>query len=168
VRDADRLAMAFRDGDDLARLVWADALEEAGDREGALAVRTLPALRDRLEQVVTTLREELVLRKPRLEVHLSCYGDWSAGVPGLSSWKPSETSGTSKTVRVLVSRWNDFHPALEWLARHLELSVVELNFSRRPAHIDRSQQGPFSLRRRHLLPLPGFVVCDCLLRTPRT
>jgi hypothetical protein len=166
---AEYLAVAFREGDDLARLLWADALEDAGDRKGALAVRALPALLEHLQEGAWALNHGSSLRPFKLGLRLGCSGGWSEEVPGFRcAWPPGPIAGNSKTVGVLVSRWNDFHPAIEWLARSLQLTMVELSFSRRPASLDRQQQGPFSLRRRHLLPLPGCVVCDCLLRTPRS
>jgi hypothetical protein len=168
-RDAEGLALAFRDGDETARLVWGDALEEAGDAEGAFAVRALPGLLERLRVTVQTLRDHPGVRAQDVAVRLNCYGRCGVEVAGSARVdRPSGVWGESRAVRVLVERWDAFHPALEWLARQLDLTMVELAFRRRPASLDRRDEGPFNLRRRHLRPLRGCIVSDCLLRKPRT
>jgi hypothetical protein len=176
------LKTAARDLDDVALASWADALEENGHDEGAAALRALPDLLASIQTGIVALRR-WGLPPHKIYTTLEPSGRWVCvpvnvtpsdhihGQP-LPGW--DEHAGRSAAVRVLLARWDDMHAGVEWLARRLELPVVELGFNGMVPGMVPGERwrvrdwGPFSLRRGRLRPIPGATISECTLRHART
>jgi hypothetical protein len=180
------LQAAARDLDDTALAAWADALEESADAEGATALRALPALLEKIRAAVldlltTDLLFPDLVGKTEQQVILNAAGRWSYhwGGFGTSGYElypllgEDVWCGQDDAVCILLARWDGMHPAVEWLARRLELPIVEPSYRAPPPGFvpgdsARRRAGePFDLRRGHLLPLPGATLTYCTLRAPR-
>jgi hypothetical protein len=88
-------------------------------------------------------------------------GNWSADPMG--KWPVHlYESGNSPAAAMLLERWDDLHPAVEWLARRLGYAVVGLAFSQTTPLLRQGDSwagvGPISLDKQHLAALPGCVI----------
>jgi hypothetical protein len=153
-RTIEALQQAVRGLDDQTLLVWADACEDLGDQEGADALRALPAMR---AYICGVWQDSIPPVENRPLVVL--FRNGKVGVADQS--REYIPNPVWSAVAVLLARWNEFNAAVEWLARHLDLTLV-------------SAMGGggsvigcnYSLSRDHLRPV-DFRVGDCILRTPR-
>ncbi len=112
---------ACRDGDTGALLAWADAL---GDAPSVAVLRKLPAFRDVMAPYLASWRQA---------------GDASLSLnhaDGVSWWFCGESDmGSTETndewallVGQLLVGWNEYHPAIEWLLRQVQLPIVQPEF----------------------------------------
>jgi hypothetical protein len=164
------LQTAARDLDDTALAAWADALEEQGDEEGATTLRAMPALLEAIRGAVTALRAWCTLLS-HVQVYILREGSWYSPIIRLPIDDPywGKSRGASDALRVLLVRWDELHPAVEWLARRLEMPVVQMAYGKVGGAKNgearrRREWGPFSLRRQHLRPIPGATIDRCILR----
>jgi len=104
-----------RQGDDLARLAWADLCEEQGDLEAAQALRALPGL---AEEMVTQRRAVATTARAAPNLVLSLGGEWLWETPGAGRPRPSAA------LRVLMARGSEMRAALQWLAGRLGMGAV--------------------------------------------
>jgi hypothetical protein len=155
--DLAPLRTAARDADDVALAAWADALEEQGDEEGAAALRSLPALAVEVQRALGSFSPS------------RCgfvVGNDSLAIIDLGAGDATMSSGQHHVGGVVLPRWNDFHPALEWLARRLDLRIARVCVREPPG----TKTGPLrwkdvNLHRAHLQALPQ-PVDNLMLRQP--
>jgi hypothetical protein len=168
--DLSHLRLRVREGDELAVLALADALDENGDSEAAEALRAVPALLDGMRWSMDRWDADGV----RVELHyirLPSTGLWECG---LLSGSPVTREAEDAAVGVVLRRWDDLHIAVEYLARRLGLMMVDLSFSELPPGVRSSgpwtgELRPFSLARSHLRALPtNCVINYCVLRHPKS
>jgi uncharacterized protein (TIGR02996 family) len=101
-----------RSGDDTALAVWADMLEEQGDTAAAQAIRTMPGLAAHCR------------RCPRMHGPILCtMGPGFDNVTG-DGFRPTKEEAA---VGVLIlDRWNDLYPLVEFLAVRADLHRVRI------------------------------------------
>jgi hypothetical protein len=167
-RTTEALQQAVRSLDDQALQIWADACEEAGDQEGADALRALP---DLLAYVPGFLQSQ----DPRIVTKRGVYLS-SDGSVAVSVGEAETPNSVRKTVVALLARWNDLNAAAEWLARHLDLKIVRLLYALPDGVVNedapadsvwrRYNEQTMSLKRGHLRPVEGTIL-SCTLRQPR-
>jgi hypothetical protein len=154
------LHAACRDGDEHALLAWADALEEAGDRDSAALLRRLPQARDEFATTIDDWRQSYP-GDGSLSLHTN--GDesyWFCGDCEMGS--SSEGDEAITTAGQLLRGWDRFHPAIEWLLRQLRLPHVEGMLEplkgRRRTSTQNWTLGPDT----HLAPIPPDLVVRAL------
>ena len=113
---------ACRDGDQTALGAWADALEEAGDGEAAGLLRRLPQARKEMAKRVRSWCKEY---PGSGEVSLHHQPDSEEGPYWFCGDCEIEGDDAIDVVGPLLARWDEFHPAIEWLVRELGLPFVE-------------------------------------------
>jgi hypothetical protein len=150
--DLTYLRQLARDGDDSAIGAWGDALEEAGDAEGALALHRLPALQREMEKWLASRRgmEKWLASIPRSRWRLDVQlfrGGWRGSLLSVKANRVG--SGDHPSPRIILERWNDLCEAMEWLARRLELLGVVVSV------YNSSREERFLLDQQNLHPFPG-------------
>jgi len=111
----DALQEQVRQGDDLARLAWADLCEEQGDLEAATALRALPGLAEEME---AQRRAIAAAGRASPNLVLSVGGEWLWESPGAGRPRPSTV------LRTLMGRGREMTAALQWLAGRLGMGGV--------------------------------------------
>jgi hypothetical protein len=81
-------------------------------------------------------------------------------------------AGETDAVRVLLYRWDNLNGVVEWLAKRLDLPMVQLGYNSRPIPSGLPcwrlrDWGPWSLRRSHLRSIPSATINECSLRHAR-
>jgi hypothetical protein len=144
------LQAACRDGDSDALLVWADALEEAGDTVNAGVLRQLPHARDVMGREV----QDWCDHYPGTgQVSLHVYPDNEEPPYWFCGDREMEGDDATEIVGPLLRQWDQFHPAIEWLVRSLGLLFVRMDTTPRGGRRDVSTS--FRLGAGdHLGPLP--------------
>jgi len=111
----EALKEQVRQGDDLARLAWADLCEEQGDLQAAAVLRALPDLAEEME----AQRRAVAASggDPNLMVALN--GEWMWESAGAG------TRRSSPVLCTLLDRLGEMKAALQWLAGRLGMGAVD-------------------------------------------
>jgi hypothetical protein len=166
-KDFAALASAVREahGEDIVDLlVWADAWLDKDDGQSSDVLRMLP-------EILSTFRNGLG-GGDGVDISLDSINIW---FDNMGDWCINDTTnlramltGRSDAFPVLLARWNDLHPAIEWLAKKLGFSVVEVSFEDISDEAEITDPFPkFALSNgKHLKPFPGCDVDSCSFRQP--
>jgi hypothetical protein len=148
------LALAARDGDEVALMAWADGLEEQGDLEAAAAVRAVPGLAAEMREF-SQAWQDLGAKAANMAIRLelprwgarhgwwTCDGYWGSlgdeergwalhwrhrtrhGPPIPERLRDLPEPGYEEpAIGVLLARWDQLCPALEYLGRRIGKPMV--------------------------------------------
>jgi hypothetical protein len=135
-------------------------------------VRALPDLLVKLRAGMQAWRN-LGAAEDNLIVGFCGEGCWHCLAPKVTSnhLKRDAVRGHNDAVRVLLARWDDLHPVIEFLSQRLSLPLDGLDLgARRGEHADEARWSPelCDMRVAHLRDLPDYIVVYCSFRrTPR-
>ena len=140
---------ACRDGDTSALLAWADAIEAVNPPSAAL-LRRLPAFRDVMEPYLASWRQA---DAASLSLNRADGNSW--WFCGESDMGSTDTNDEwALLVGQLLVGWNEYHPAIEWLLRQVQLPIVQPEYSVDGAPGRLGQQCNLA-EGAHLAPLPA-------------
>jgi hypothetical protein len=146
--------LAVRDGDTSSIETWAAEVEAAGDPEAARLIRDFPGLRDNISEHLTESR----VLWPEVAVYLrhdEVRSYWFLGDSEMSESTPQHPNRWPHMMGQLLIHWNRYHPGVEWLARQLQLTRIQVEDA---PHVE-------LLDGQHLTPLPpgeepGYLVLE--------
>ena len=142
---------ACRDGDSSALLAWADALEAVNAPSAAL-LRRLPALfRDAMAPYLASWRQACGEASLSLN-HADGQSWWFCGESEMGSTETNDE--WSALVGQLLVGWNEYHPAIEWLLRQVQLPIVQPEYLVNGAPGGLGQQCNLA-EGAHLAPVPA-------------